>query len=328
MSTERHVVTVLIFERYGNQLLEEMGKIALKYPELQIACFLHFNDFKESNHWGNTDILVLHIRSQTELDESLANNPIKWVHSLSAGVDTIIHSELLRSMNIPLTNAKGAYDRGIAEWCITSMLYFQKNMQLLFEQQKNHSYKLFQMPTLYRTTLVILGYGSIGRYVAKLAKVFGMRIIGIKQTASEPDEYAEEIVEISRLHEFLPQADFFVMALPKHSLTVDIIGAKELSLLKNSAVLINVGRGINLDEGALIQALYTRTIRGAALDVFKNEPLSADSRLWDTPNILLTPHNCAVVDNVIELSVNVFEKHLKEFFEGSIKSSVDFNKGY
>jgi len=240
----------------------------------------------------------------------------------------IIHSELLRFANIQLTNGKGAYDRGIAEWCITSMLYFQKNMQLLFEQQKIHSYKLFSMPTLYENTLVILGYGSIGRYVAKLAKAFEMRIIGIKQTASEPDEYAEEIVEISKLCEFLPQADYLVMALPQHSLTENIIGAKELSLMKNNAVLINVGRGNNLDEDALIHALNARTIRGAALDVFKNEPLSADSRLWEAPNLLLSPHNCAVVNNVIELSVNVFENHLNKFFEGSIKSTVDFSKGY
>ncbi|CAG9330585.1 unnamed protein product [Blepharisma stoltei] len=325
---EEYVVTVLLFERFANVLTEEMNKLALKYPQLQISCFLDFNDFKESTHWGRTNILVLHFRKQSDVDETLQNNPIKWVHSITSGVDSYISSEIMKSMNIPLTSSKGAYDCGMAEWCMTVMLYFQKQMKVLFEQQNNHIYKLFHMPTLYGTTLVILGYGSIGKYVAKLAKGFGMRIIGIKQTASEPDEYADEIVETCRLHEFLPQADFLVMALPNIPSTENIIGAQQLYLMKKSAVLINVGRGANLDEDALIDALTNGNLKGAALDACKIEPIPQNSRLWDTSNIILSPHNCAVVSNVIELSSLCFEKHLLSFFDGNLKSTVDFNKGY
>lgn len=147
------------------------------------------------------------------------------------------------------------------------------------DQQTQQVYKLVTMPSLHETTLLILGYGSIGRDVARIAKTFGMHVIGVKRNQESSDEFTDTIIGICELNEFLPQADFLIMALPNHPSVLNIVSTPELNLLKPSSILINVGRGNSLDEDALLEALNTKKIAGAALDVFKIEPILKTSPL-------------------------------------------------
>jgi phosphoglycerate dehydrogenase-like enzyme len=141
-------------------------------------------------------------------------------------------------------------------------------------------------------TLVVLGYGDIGRAVAQRAVAFDMHIIGIKRRVeASSDEYASEIYPISELHSVLPRADYLAMALPLVADTINLIGAAELAMMPKTSFLINLGRGDSLDEDALNEALRADTIAGAALDVFKKEPLPDTSPLWTAPNCLISPHN-------------------------------------
>lgn len=186
---------------------------------------------------------------------------------------------MVQSADLIFTNSKGAFDKPLAEFCLGSMLYFSRNYERLTSQKNNKKFTIFPIETLEHKNLVILGYGSIGQEVAKHAKPFGLKITGIRRQPSENDLYTDEILGIDSLPIVLPQTDYLVMALPDHSSTRNAIGKDLIEIMKSSSVIINVGRGINLDETAIAEALYNGKIKGAALDAFKTEPLPEDSTL-------------------------------------------------
>mmetsp|Transcript_14175 Transcript_14175/g.14243 ORF Transcript_14175/g.14243 Transcript_14175/m.14243 type:complete len:190 (+) Transcript_14175:242-811(+) len=188
-------------------------------------------------------------------------------------------TEEFKASPVPLTSSRGAYNESLAEYCLAAILYFNKKILQLERQKQMKNYQAFLMPTLYQSTLVVLGYGSIGKSVAKIGKSFGMRVIGVKRTAAELDGVADEIVDTSKLNEVLPFADFLVMATPNHPTTYNLMSAPQFSLMKRSAVLVNIGRGSSINEDDLVDALNNEVIAGAALDVFKVEPLPESSPL-------------------------------------------------
>jgi phosphoglycerate dehydrogenase-like enzyme len=177
--------------------------------------------------------------------------------------------------------------------------------------------------------LLIVGYGSIGREVAKRAKAFDMKVWGVTRSGAGERAHVEKIVAAAQLKEALPSADYVLICAPETAETKHLIGAAEIARMKRGARLINVGRGSLLDEAALVQALESGALGGAALDVAQTEPLPAENPLWKAPNLFITPHTSGVSDRLWDRQAAILIELLERWFEGrDLFNRVDFARGY
>jgi phosphoglycerate dehydrogenase-like enzyme len=263
------------------------------------------------------------------LRDVITENPIKWVASGTAGITPYLIPELINS-DIQFTKAQDAFSWSLGEYAVTAMLYFTKSFPTIVEYQQKRATELPRFNSMSGKTLLIIGYGSIGQAVAKRASAFEMNIIGIKRRVTQTsDEYANEIHPMSELHSLLPRSDYVVMALPLVQDTMNVISATELQLMKPSSILINLGRGDSLNEDDVATALSNGQIAGAALDVFKTEPLPEESKLWTCPNLLLSPHNADFVPTMMDDFVALFKQNLDRYLAGEeLMWKVDKSVGY
>ena len=177
--------------------------------------------------------------------------------------------------------------------------------------------------------LLIVGYGSIGREVAKRANAFAMRVRGVTRSGKGDGTHVEKIFARASLHEALPEADYVLIAAPETAETKRLIGAAEIAKMKRGARLINVARGSLLDEAALIRALESGALGGAALDVANTEPLPAESPLWKAPNLMITPHTSGVSDRLWNRQAALLMELLERWFDGrDMFNRVNFERGY
>jgi phosphoglycerate dehydrogenase-like enzyme len=175
----------------------------------------------------------------------------------------------------------------------------------------------------------VVGLGSIGRPLVKSAKAIGMRVIAVREHPEKGNEGADAVLAPALIDEVFRQADYIVLAAPVTADTKAIANAERLALMKCDACLINVGRGPLVDEAALVSVLREKKIGGAALDVFPEEPLPADSPLWDIPNLLITPHTAALTDKLWERHYALFSENLRRYLNGEpLLAVVDKRKGY
>jgi len=174
-----------------------------------------------------------------------------------------------------------------------------------------------------------VGYGSIGRELARRAHAFDMRVWGVTRSGKGDANYAEKIVPAAQLDEVLPQADYVVVAAPETQETAQLLNAGRVAKMKRGARLINVGRGSLLDEAALLGALESGALTGAALDVTGTEPLPPSSPLWKAPNLIITPHTSGVSDRLWIRQADILVQLLERWFDGrELFNRVDFNRGY
>jgi len=216
---------------------------------------------------------------------------VQWVHSLWAGLEATLFPELVASP-VVLTNGKGVFARSLAEFALTGMLYFAKNVTRMKAQQAAARWEFFDVEELHGRTLGIVGYGSIGRATAALARAFGMRILALRRhpERSMGDALIDRAYGQNELNALLSASDYVLAAAPLTPETRGLIGEAAFAAMKRSAVFLNLGRGPVVDEDALIRALKEKRIRGAVLDVFSQEPLPAGHPLWGLDNVLLSPH--------------------------------------
>lgn len=215
---------------------------------------------------------------------------LRWIHVLTAGY------EALQLHGVPggvvVTNGGEAWSVGVAEHVMALLLALAKRLPVAFANQRDRVWQRGysqRMGSLLDKTLLIVGFGSIGRHVARHARSFGMRVTGVSRSG-RPDALADEIHPAGALLQVLPRADAIVLAVPSSPQTAGLIGARELAACKPGAFLVNVGRGNALESAALAEALASGHLAGAALDVTDPEPLPPDSLLWDAPNLIVTPH--------------------------------------
>jgi phosphoglycerate dehydrogenase-like enzyme len=177
--------------------------------------------------------------------------------------------------------------------------------------------------------LLIVGYGSIGREIARRARAFDIRVWGVTRSGKGDPTHAEKIVPASELDAVLPEADYVVIAAPETQETAQLMSAARIGKMKRGARLMNVGRGSLLDETALLRALETGTLGGAAVDVTGIEPLPPDSPLWKAPNLFITPHTSAVSDRLWIRQAEILVQLLERWFDGrELFNRVDFARGY
>jgi len=252
---------------------------------------------------------------------------LRWVHTISAGVDHLLSPQLSAS-DIILTNASGVFDVPIAELILSYMLAVVKRLPEFFDQQQSHRWHQLGLGELQGQTVGIIGMGSIGAEVARLCRAFGMHVLGLRRHPS-PGEHADEVLPPAHLHSLLARSDFVVVTAPLTAETRGMIGRAELAAMKPDAWLINIGRGAILDEEALIEALQDHDIGGACLDVFVEEPLPEHSPLWSLPNVIITPHNAGSSPHVQRREEELFLENLRRYVAGEpLLNMVDKHAGY
>jgi phosphoglycerate dehydrogenase-like enzyme len=242
---------------------------------------------------------------------------LRWVHSLSAGLDKALFPELLQSP-VPLTNGSGVFSASLGEFALAAILYFAKDFRRMIRNQQAGVWEPFDVMPVSGHTAGIIGYGDIGRAIAARVRPLGMTVLAVKRHVSPSlaaDPLVEQVYGPERRFEMLSRCDYVVVAAPLTAETRGMIGEPEFAAMKSTAVVINVGRGPVIEEKALVRALSNGRIKGAALDVFDQEPLPQGHPFYQLENVLLSPH-CADhtpdwLDNVMRFFVAQFERFRK-----------------
>ena len=301
-----------------------------RWPEMNVVHLQNYDNLPQE--LPDTDIFVGYSLRAQQLKDA---RKLKWIHSTAAGVAQLMYHEL-RESGILVTNPSGVFSVPMAEHTMGLILSLARNFPDTVRQQDKANWsqqELWDKPQslaeVNGQVLLIVGYGSIGRELAKRARAFDMRVWGVTRSGGGDGAHVEKILPAAQLHEALPEADYVVISAPETAETKHLIGAPELAKIKRGARLINVGRGSLLDEAALICALNTGALGGAAIDVAKTEPLPSDSPLWKTPNLFITPHTSALSDRLWIRQAALLVELLERWFDGrELFNRVDLNRGY
>jgi phosphoglycerate dehydrogenase-like enzyme len=255
---------------------------------------------------------------------------VRWVHSMWAGLENVLFPELLASP-VVLTNGRGVFSQSLGEFVLGAILFFAKDFRRMIRSQEAGIWDPFDVQEVSRQTVGILGYGEIGRAVARRTKALGMKVLALRRrpVLSSDDPLIDELIPPERKTELMRRSDYVVAALPNTRLTRSLIGASELGAMKPTAVIINVGRGPVIDETALISALRQKRIRGAALDVFETEPLPAGHAFFGLDNVLLSPHCADHTSDWLDQAMQLFLDNFERFRNGEpLLNVVDKQSGY
>jgi D-2-hydroxyacid dehydrogenase (NADP+) len=304
--------------------------IRRRWPEMRVV---HLPDYDRlPEELPDTDIFIGYSLRPQQLVHA---KKLKWIHSTATGVAQLMYSEL-RDSRIVVTNPRGIFSVPIAEHVMGLMLALARNLpeSVRYQDQSCWAQQLLwdkpqQLTELNSQRLLIIGYGSIGREVARRARGFDMRVSGVTRSGRGDSNHAERIVAASQLDELLSQADYVVLAAPETSETQNLMSGARIAKMKRSARLLNVARGSLLDETALVRALEEGHLAGAALDVTAIEPLPPESPLWKAPNLFITPHTSAISDRLWVRQTALLMGLLERWFDGrELFNQVDFAKGY
>ena len=268
-------------------------------------------------------------------EQVAAAKKLRWIHSPAAAVHLLMSPELL-SRDIIVTNGRAVHGPVVAEHAFALVLAMAKLLPLAaqFQQQRHWGQEEISvhrpLPMELRdSTITIVGLGAIGTPLAELAKAAGMRIIAVREHPERGREVADVVYGFDQIDQALPAADVVVLAAPVTPKTERLMDARRLALLKPDAYLVNVGRGVLIDEPALIAALQQRKFAGAALDVTTEEPLPEDSPLWEMDNVFITPHTAGIARKMWERHYEVFCENLRRFLAGQpLLWTVDKQRGY
>lgn len=255
---------------------------------------------------------------------------LRWVHTGWAGLDGTLFPGLVESP-VVMTNSRGVFSASLGEFAMLGVLFFAKDLRRMLGSQAAARWEPYEVEEARGRTLGIVGYGDIGRAVASRARGLGMRVLALRRdpAASKGDPFVDEVMSEERRLELVGRCDYVVLALPGTPETRGLFGAAEIGAMKPHAVLVNVGRGSTVDEPALLDALETRRIRGAALDVFAEEPLPAPHAFWRLDNVLVSPHTADRTATWRDEAMQLFLENLGRFRRGEpLANVVDKRRGY
>lgn len=298
----------------------------------ETGCSVSFCPDPESAESILKDTHIIFGRSDPRSPAMVKQSPnLRWFASYYAGVEPLVQSGTLGD-SILLTNGSGAYGVTIAEHMIMVSLMLLRRMPEYETFVANKEFRSdLMIGSLYGANVVICGTGDIGSNFAKRLQTFcPSRVIGVNRTGRSAEGF-DEVITIDRLDEVLPHADLLALTLPNTPETDDLISKERIASMKKSAILVNVGRGNSIDQTALIEALETGDLAGAALDVFRTEPIPQEDPAWNTKNLLVTPH-CSgkmTMQFTRDTLVDTFCENLKRFCAGEkLLHQVDTRLGY
>jgi len=239
---------------------------------------------------------------------------LKWIQSLATGVDHFLRSPYLRRETL-ITSGRGIHGPMMREMAAFLMLCLSHNVLRQVEDQKAHLWDRRLWTVLYEKTVVVVGIGVSGIAIGELLAAFGMTVIGVSRTPRAIDGFSE-ILPTDRLAEAAGKADYLINVLPAAPDNIGLFTPSVFAAMKPSAFFINIGRGETIDEAALLEALRTKSIAGAALDVFAQRPLPPDSPLWDMPNVVITPHIGGYVAEYEDYVIPIVVENTGHFLAG------------
>jgi len=342
-----HVLTVAIVTPIDAELVEPIRAVAdgievayepdllppVRYPGDHQGAQGFARDADAERRWqellGSAEVLFgLPGDSPAGLAAVVRSNPrLRWVQGTAAGTGEQVKAAGLTEEELErvvVTSASGVHVGPLAEFCMLGLLHFTKGVPRLEADQRAHHWDHYPVPELRGGTLLVLGLGAIGTEVARLAKAFGMRTIGVNRRGVSDSSYVDEVYPSDRLHDLLEGTDALVVTLPLTEETKGMLGYEAFERMKPGAILVNAGRGGVIDEPALVQALREKRLNGAALEVFATEPLPTDSPLWDLPNVLVSPHTAALSARENERIDELFTENLRRYLRGDeLLSRVD-----
>jgi phosphoglycerate dehydrogenase-like enzyme len=253
---------------------------------------------------------------------------LAWMHYSSTGVEHM-PLPLLRERNVVLTNGAGLYAVPIAEHVVMCMLAARRNLPAVLRAQAARTWapEAESDQELGGSTVLILGYGQLGRAVAQRLRPFGVEVFATRR--SGPVVAEDGVKDAGDWRVRLGEADFVVATLPSTVETRDILGPQEISSMKPGAWLVNVARGSLVDESALLESLTSGHLGGAVLDAFRHEPLPSEHPFWGLENVILSPHSSWRSSRLAERDVSLFEENLLRFTENrTLRNIVNLEAGY
>jgi phosphoglycerate dehydrogenase-like enzyme len=306
-------------------------RLAREFPQLQITLRDSY-DGVEADLSEAEIIFTISLRAE----QLAVTRNLRWVHAPSAAVHQLLFPELINSA-VVVTNSREVHGPVVAEHVMALIFALAKKLPEAARFQQQHVWGQEAIwndgahpREIAGATVGLIGVGSIGQRVAQMASALGMGVIAVREHVEKgnPDG-VDAIFPPSKLDEMIRQSDYVVLAAPLIAATQGLINAERLAAMKPDACLINVGRGAQVDEAALVEALRTHRIAGAALDVFEREPLPADSPLWALENLLITPHTAGLTEKLWHRHYELFSDNLRRYLAGQpLRFVVDKQKGY
>ena len=306
------------------------ARLRREFPLLQVV---HLSEYERVNQEiADADIAISWSLRGEQIQ---AAGKLQWIHSTATAIHALMSPEL-RASNIVVTNARDVHGPVVAEHAMALAFALAKRLPQAMQYQGEKHWAQADLWSarprpreLNGATMTIVGLGGIGRPLAKMAASLGMRVVGVRQHPERSCEGVDVIYGPGELDRALGEGDFVVLALPVTAGTHRLMNAARLACLKPDAYLINVGRGVLIDEEALVQALRAHSFAGAALDVTSEEPLPPASPLWEIENVLITPHIAGLTDKMWERHYVAFTENLRRFLDGKpLLWVVQKEKGY
>lgn len=284
----------------------------------------------------DVEILLRGPLRSANFDRVLARCPnLRWVHSATAGVERVLTPDAA-ARGLTITNARGVFSEPIAEYTMMMILSVLRRLPELYELQRERTWQPLPAREMRQITIGVVGLGSIGRNVARLALGFGARVIGTRKEPDQRKDFTEpipdgldRILDHGQLPELLAESDFVVLAVPLTPDTDKLMNGPRLNQMKPGSWLINVARGRLVDQRALLRALRNGPLEGAILDTIWEEPLPPSSPLWDAPGLIITPHTSWSSGRVLDRSIELFCDNLVRYRDGrEMLNLVDPGAGY
>lgn len=333
--TQKLKLLIVIYHRFDLWRAPESFADAIRreFPNVQVV---RRDDYKDiESELPDTDILM---SWSITADEIRKAKKLRWIHSPAAAVHRLMIPELQAS-DIVVTSARGVHGPVVAEHVIALMFALAKRLPSAVRYQQQHQWAQEMMwresphpREIGGATLGLVGVGSIGSEVARKASALGMKVIAVRENATLTADRPASISEVypsSELERVLSQSDYVVLAAPVTPKTRGMINAQRLAAMKRDAYLINVSRGALIHEPALINALRSNQIGGAALDVFEQEPLPPESPFWTMENVLITPHSAALTDKLWDRHFRLLSQNIHRFLaQEPLLDQVDKLRGY
>lgn len=334
-----HVIRVVVAMDFSDAIIEQLHNIS---PLLHIE--RHFPNVPD-HVWAETEVLY----TLNRFPDPTQAPRLRWIQLHFAGVDHALKQPIVQAEDVEVTTASGVHAVHMAEFCLAMMLAFTYRLPILLQLQAKAEWpknanERFTPRELRGQTLGIVGYGSIGRELARQADALGMIVLATKRDVMHPteeDQYVEpgtgdpsgdipaRLYPSQALISMAPECDFLVVTTPLTDATRHMVNEDVLHAMKRSAILINVARGALVDEDALISALAAGTIAGAALDVFEEEPLPPTSPLWNLENVILSPHISGNSVHYHEKAAALFAENLERYLNKQpLLNRLERKRGY
>jgi len=300
----------------------------MKFPKIKekVEIFIDWDEDNFNSSMSSSDILIAWNFPTSNLKKISPN--LKWIHCISAGIEHLLPLDWMFEELI-LTNNSGVHSKKAGEYGLMSVLMLQNHLPKIITNQKNKKFvSLFSNPIAGKT-IVVVGTGSLGGAMIHLLAQLGPNIIGVNRKGGTV-KGCSKVITVDKIDSVLPEADILYLATPETPETKNLISRERLDLLKPSCGIVNIGRQSAIDYDALCEKLKTKKIAGAILDVFTHEPIKSDSKLWEIPNLIITPHVSADDgESYVRLTLELFMENLELFINNKpLLNQIDKKLGY